>query len=159
MAMAAGFERIFEIGPVFRAFPFITARHDTEFTSVDVEMSWIDSHHDLMAFEEGWLRHVIAAVAAEHGDDIVRLFGTEVVVPSLPFPRVSLDAARTWPSHRATSIRAASGRWGSTWPPPSGTSSSSSPSTRSRRGAFTTCTPTTAPPTFGTSTCCGRGWR
>ncbi len=94
MAMAAGFERVFEIGPVFRAFPFITARHDTEFTSVDVEMSWIDSHHDLMAFEERWLRHVIAAVAAEHGDDIARLFGAEVVVPSLPFPRVSLDEAR-----------------------------------------------------------------
>ncbi|HEV2810891.1 MAG TPA: aspartate--tRNA(Asn) ligase [Acidimicrobiales bacterium] len=94
MAMAAGFERIFEIGPVFRAFPFITARHDTEFTSVDVEMSWIDSHHDLMAFEERWLRHVIATVAAEHGDDIARQFGTEVVVPSLPFPRVTLDEAR-----------------------------------------------------------------
>jgi aspartyl-tRNA synthetase len=94
MAMAAGFERVFEIGPVFRAFPHVTTRHDTEFTSVDVEMSWIESHHDLMAFEERWLRHVIAVVEAEHGDDIARLFDTVVVVPSLPFPRVSLDDAR-----------------------------------------------------------------
>lgn len=94
MAMAAGFERVFEIGPVFRAVPFLSARHDTEFTSVDVEMSWIESHHDLMAFEERWLRHVISTVEAEHGDDIARLFGTEVVVPSLPFPRVTLDDAR-----------------------------------------------------------------
>lgn len=94
MAMAAGFERVFEIGPVFRANPNVTARHDTEFTSVDVELSWVDSHEDVMAFEEHWLRHVIAAVEAEHGEDIARLFGVEVVVPSLPFPRVSLDEAR-----------------------------------------------------------------
>ena len=94
MAMAAGFERIFEVGPVFRAFPGIDNRHDTEFTSVDVELSWIDSHHDLMAFEEQWLRHVVAAVAAEHGDDIARTFGVDVVVPDLPFPRIPLDEAR-----------------------------------------------------------------
>ena len=41
MAMAAGFERVFEIGPVFRADPSFTSRHMTEFTSVDVEISWI----------------------------------------------------------------------------------------------------------------------
>ena len=42
MAMAAGFERVFEIGPVFRAEPSLTPRHAAEFTSVDVELSWID---------------------------------------------------------------------------------------------------------------------
>ena len=52
MAMAAGFGRVFEIGPVFRANPSFTSRHDTEFTSVDVEIAWIDSHEDVMAFEE-----------------------------------------------------------------------------------------------------------
>ena len=49
-------------GPVFRANPSFTSRHDTEFTSVDVEISWIDSHEDVMAFEERWLAHVLAAV-------------------------------------------------------------------------------------------------
>ena len=62
MAMAAGFGKVFEIGPVFRANPSFTSRHDTEFTSVDVEISWIDSHEDVMAFEERWLAHVLAAV-------------------------------------------------------------------------------------------------
>jgi aspartyl-tRNA synthetase len=38
MAMAAGLERVFEIGPVFRANPSHTVRHDTEFTGVDMEM-------------------------------------------------------------------------------------------------------------------------
>ena len=37
MAMAAGFERVFEIGPVFRADPSFTSRHMTEFTGVDME--------------------------------------------------------------------------------------------------------------------------
>ena len=73
MAMAAGFGKVFEIGPVFRANPSFTSRHDTEFTSVDVEISWIDSHEDVMAFEERWLAHVLGAVnetprRADRGD-------------------------------------------------------------------------------------------
>ena len=94
MAMAAGFGRVFEIGPVFRANPSFTSRHDTEFTSVDVELAWIDSHEDVMAFEERWLAHVFAVVAAEHGEAIGETFGVEVAVPTLPFPRLSLAEAK-----------------------------------------------------------------
>jgi len=85
MAMAAGFDRVFEIGPVFRAEPSMTPRHATEFTSVDIEMSWIDSHEDVMRFEESMLRHVIMAVNHSHG--------LGIPVPSLPFPRLTLAAA------------------------------------------------------------------
>ncbi len=94
MAMAAGFGRVFEVGPVFRANPSFTSRHDTEFTSVDVEISWIDSHEDVMAFEERWLAHVLAAVKAEHGEQIEATFDTELVVPAVPFPRVTLAQAK-----------------------------------------------------------------
>jgi aspartyl-tRNA synthetase len=94
MAMSAGFGRVFEVGPVFRANPSFTSRHDTEFTSVDVEISWIDSHEDVMAFEEAWLAHALAAVAAEHGEQIEQTFGARVTVPSLPFPRITLAAAK-----------------------------------------------------------------
>ena len=94
MAMAAGFGKVFEVGPVFRANPSFTSRHDTEFTSVDVEISWIDSHEDVMAFEEAWLAHVFEVVAAEHGDAIRETFGVEVAVPSLPFPRVTIEEAK-----------------------------------------------------------------
>ncbi len=94
MAMAAGFGRVFEVGPVFRANPSFTSRHDTEFTSVDVEISWIDSHEDVMAFEERWLAHVLAAVKDTHGQLIEETFQTELVVPSLPFPRVTLEDAK-----------------------------------------------------------------
>jgi nondiscriminating aspartyl-tRNA synthetase len=94
MAMAAGFGKVFEIGPVFRANPSFTSRHDTEFTSVDVEIAWIDSHEDVMAFEEAWLAHVFGVVAAEHGEAIGEAFGVEVVVPALPFPRIALADAK-----------------------------------------------------------------
>jgi nondiscriminating aspartyl-tRNA synthetase len=94
MAMAAGFGKVFEVGPVFRANPSFTSRHDTEFTSVDMELSWIDSHEDVMSVEERWLAHVLGAVAASHGEQIRETFGTEVVVPSLPFPRVTLEDAK-----------------------------------------------------------------
>jgi aspartyl-tRNA synthetase len=94
MAMAAGFGKVFEVGPVFRANPSFTSRHDTEFTSVDVEIAWIDSHEDVMAFEERWLAHVLAAVKETHGEQIASTFETELVVPSVPFPRVTLEDAK-----------------------------------------------------------------
>jgi nondiscriminating aspartyl-tRNA synthetase len=94
MAMAAGFGRVFEVGPVFRANPSFTSRHDTEFTSVDVEISWIDSHDDVMVFEEMWLTHVLAVVKETHGQEIEATFDTELIVPTLPFPRVTLEQAK-----------------------------------------------------------------
>ena len=94
MAMAGGFERVFEIGPVFRANPSFTSRHDTEFTSVDVEIAWIDSHEDVMAFEERWLAHVLGVVVAEHGERIASTFGVELTVPTVPFPRITLADAK-----------------------------------------------------------------
>jgi nondiscriminating aspartyl-tRNA synthetase len=94
MAMAAGFGKVFEVGPVFRANPSFTSRHDTEFTSVDVEISWIDSYEDVMAFEERWLAHTLAAVKETHGEQIAATFETELVVPSVPFPKVTLEQAK-----------------------------------------------------------------
>ncbi len=94
MAMAAGLERVFEIGPVFRADPSQTTRHAAEFTSVDMEMSWISSHEDVMALEERWLRHVLAAVQATHGDAIAEQYGVAVVAPKLPFPRLTMAEAQ-----------------------------------------------------------------
>ncbi len=93
MAMAAGFDRVFEIGPVFRANPSFTARHDTEFTSVDMEISWIDSYEEVMEIEERWLNYVLSQVAAKHGNEIQRIFGLETKVPILPFPRVTMEEA------------------------------------------------------------------
>jgi aspartyl-tRNA synthetase len=93
MAIAAGFERVFEIGPVFRAEPSLTPRHAAEFTSVDVEMAWVESHEDVMAMEEEWLRHVLTRVRDAHGATIERLLGVEVSLPPLRFPRLTMREA------------------------------------------------------------------
>ncbi len=93
MAIAAGIDRVFEVGPVFRAEPSFTARHATEFTGVDVELAWIADVEDVMDFEERLLAHVLAAVAAGHGEQISELCGTRVTVPAVPFPRITVAQA------------------------------------------------------------------
>lgn len=93
MAMVAGFDRVFEIGPVFRANPSFTSRHDTEFTSIDVEVSWINSHEDVMQLEERWLRYVLKTVKNKYDKEIKEMFNTEIIVPELPFPRVTMEEA------------------------------------------------------------------
>jgi len=93
MAMAAGFDRVFEIGPVFRANPSFTTRHDTEFTSIDVEISWVDSHEDVMAWEEKWLHSVLSEVKNKLGDKIEEMYGAEIRVPEIPFPRITMAEA------------------------------------------------------------------
>jgi aspartyl-tRNA synthetase len=92
-AIAAGVDRVFEVGPVFRAEPSFTARHATEFTGVDVELAWIDGVEDVMDFEERMLAHVLAEVATAHGAAIKEHFGVDVVVPSAPFPRITMTEA------------------------------------------------------------------
>jgi len=94
MAQSAGLGRIFEIGPVFRADPSFTSRHATEFTAVDAEISWIDSHEDVMQMQEQLLSFAIAKVKEQHGDEIKEIFDVDIVVPEVPFPRIPLLEAR-----------------------------------------------------------------
>ncbi|MDJ0338652.1 aspartate--tRNA(Asn) ligase [Cryobacterium sp. PH31-O1] len=94
MAQSAGFGKIFEVGPAFRADPSFTSRHATEFTSVDSEISWIDSHDDVMQLHEDLMVAGFSAVKAKHGDEVKALFDVEVTVPSTPFPRIPLAEAK-----------------------------------------------------------------
>jgi len=94
MAQAAGFGGIFEVGPAFRADPSFTSRHATEFTSVDTEISWIDSHEDVMALHEELMVAGFQAVVDAHGAAIQEHFGIELQVPSRPFPRIPLAEAK-----------------------------------------------------------------
>jgi aspartyl-tRNA synthetase len=94
MAQSAGFGKIFEVGPAFRADPSFTSRHATEFTSVDSEISWIDSHEDVMQMHEELLVAGVGAVVEKHGAEIAELFGIELTVPTTPFPRIPLAEAK-----------------------------------------------------------------
>jgi len=60
--MVGVFERVFEIGPVFRAEKHNTARHTNEYVSMDLEMGFVDDHTDVMKMLTGVLRHMFTRV-------------------------------------------------------------------------------------------------
>ncbi len=91
MAMAAGFERVFIAGPVFRAEESFTTRHLTEFTGWDFEISYIDNHHDIMDQEEGMIVEGFKAVK----EAMPELFAEKgLEIPTMPFPRVTMLEAK-----------------------------------------------------------------
>ena len=90
MAMAAGFERIYETGPVFRAEKFASRKHATEFTGLDLEFSYIESYKDVMKMEEEMLAYALKCVKEKYGDEIKKVYDIDVVVPTLPFPVMDL---------------------------------------------------------------------
>ncbi len=90
MANSSGFGRIYEVAPVFRAEKSHSKKHATEFTSFDLEFSWIESFEDVMALEEEMIEYGLRKVKEKYGDLIKETFGVEVVVPTLPFPRIKL---------------------------------------------------------------------
>jgi aspartyl-tRNA synthetase len=85
MAMSAGFERFFEIADCFRAEKSYTSRHATEFTQLDVEISYINDHHEVMDFQEALLRYTFKKLV-----DARAPFAENTKIPQKPFPRVSL---------------------------------------------------------------------
>ena len=90
MAMSAGMDRVFEVGPCFRAENSNTSRHATEFTSFDVEFSYINDFYDVMNMEAEMLTYALTKTLEEWGDDIKNIFGQDVMVPTLPFPVMCL---------------------------------------------------------------------
>jgi nondiscriminating aspartyl-tRNA synthetase len=62
--MVGVFERVFEVGPVFRAEPSDTARHLAQYTSLDAEMGFIDDHRDVMAALTRTLTVMMATITA-----------------------------------------------------------------------------------------------
>ena len=91
MAMAAGFERVFEVAPAFRAENSNSNRHATEFTSFDIEFSYIDSYKDVMKFEQELLTYMLEKVNSKFGEKIKEVFGIDVVVPKSDFPVIKLN--------------------------------------------------------------------
>jgi aspartyl-tRNA synthetase len=93
MAVISGFERVFEIAPVFRANPSHTTRHDTEFTMFDAEIGFINSFEDVMHWEEQWLAYILEQIKEKYGKQIKEVFNIDLVVPKIPFPRITMEEA------------------------------------------------------------------
>lgn len=85
------FERVFEIGSVFRAEPHFTTRHVNEYIGMDAEMGFITSFEDVMDELEKTMQFVLSAVAKNCGDDLVK-YGAEIL-PANKIPRLRLTEA------------------------------------------------------------------
>ncbi|MFQ5712085.1 MAG: aspartate--tRNA(Asn) ligase [Candidatus Geothermarchaeales archaeon] len=93
MMMATGFDKVFEIGPVFRAEKHHTPRHLCEYHSVDFEKAFIEGYEDVMRETEGLTRHYLNYVK-ENCQEYLELSGVSVSIPR-EIPRISMrDAYR-----------------------------------------------------------------
>lgn len=88
MMVGAGFERVFEVAPAYRAELHNTYRHLNEYISLDVEMGFIDSFEDLMELEEGFLKHLFRHIS-EKCDYELKLLGIQLKEIK-PIPRIPL---------------------------------------------------------------------
>lgn len=93
MAMASGFERFFTFGDTYRADPSSTIWHMTQFTTLDVEVSYIDGVSDIYDLEEKFLRYCIGRLSEEYGEIIKEAFGVDLVIGVKPFPRITMKKA------------------------------------------------------------------
>ncbi|MCI4355204.1 MAG: aspartate--tRNA(Asn) ligase, partial [Thermoplasmata archaeon] len=95
MLMGAGFERVFEIGPAFRAEPSDTIRHITEFTSLDAELAYIDGaeevRHELETVVAGALAHAKGRLTDEDNP-----LAAGIPEATTPFPRFTFAEVEKW---------------------------------------------------------------
>ena len=88
MLNIAGFDRVYEIGPSFRAEKSHTVRHLTEFTHIDVEFSFIKDEDDIFKLQEKLLVHILEHVK-KNCEKELEMLDVKIDVPKLPFPRIT----------------------------------------------------------------------
>ncbi len=86
--LAAGFDRVFEIGPSFRAEKSHTMRHLTEFTHFDFELAFIKDEDDVLKILEQWFVYVLKDINEKCKTEL-EILGKEIEIPKLPFPRIT----------------------------------------------------------------------
>ncbi len=96
--MVGVFDRVYEVAPVFRAEKHNTRRHLNEYTSLDLEMGYIDSYVDLMETETGFLQYTMDLLEKEYADEL------RILQVSLPktdqIPTVRFDEAKRLASEK-----------------------------------------------------------
>jgi nondiscriminating aspartyl-tRNA synthetase len=88
--MVGVFERVYEVGPVFRAEPHDTSRHINEYVSLDVEFGFIENHYTVMGLLRDLMAHVFTELKANYGPELAL---TEAVLPHVPEQIPSIDFA------------------------------------------------------------------
>ncbi len=94
MAIASGFDRVFEIGPVFRAENSHTSYHATEIEMLDAEIGNINSYEDVMDELENWIKYFMTELKNKYNNEIKEIFKTEVSDVSNNFPRINFYDAK-----------------------------------------------------------------
>jgi len=88
-AVIAGFEKVFEIGPVFRAEPHHTTRHLNEYHSLDIEVGFIESYNDVMDYVEGFFRKLAQDI--DEVEDILKEYNVQPIsIPPSGIPRIPM---------------------------------------------------------------------
>ena len=91
LMMSGGLDRVYEIGPIFRAEEHDTRKHLNEATSIDIEASFIDNE-DVMVILENLINYVYTYVAL-NGQVYLKNLGVEIKIPQLPFKRITYTEA------------------------------------------------------------------
>ena len=94
MALASGFDKVFEIGPAFRAENSHTSYHAAEINMIDVELAWIDSEDDVMDHEEALLKYTFSKINDKYREDIKKVFNIEIDNYDVKFPRITFSDAK-----------------------------------------------------------------
>lgn len=92
MVMATGFDRVYEIGPYFRAEKSATTRHVAEFTQLDIEIAFIDSQEDVFDLTEKMLVYTVDHIR-KNASDFLDNLNIKLDRPKTPFPRVKYTEA------------------------------------------------------------------
>ncbi len=98
--MVSVFERVYEVGPVFRAEPHDTSRHINEYVSLDVELGFIEDHFTVMELVQVLLAAIMKQMAQTAVTDLHLLDVTLPVVPQ-PIPHIHFREAKelVWQQH------------------------------------------------------------
>ncbi len=91
LGVISGLERVFEIGPVFRAEPHHTPRHLTEYTSMDYEMGFINDFNQIMDVAEAFLKNATTEILHKYGDLIEKYYPNALLEPVKEIPRMPLE--------------------------------------------------------------------
>ncbi|PWV36770.1 MAG: aspartate--tRNA(Asn) ligase [Desulfurococcaceae archaeon] len=94
MGVIAGFERVFEIGPVYRAEKHHTVRHLTEYHSIDYEVGFIDGLEDVISVAEGAFKYVVESVLRKETTKMIieSYGGSDILIPK-EMPKITMREA------------------------------------------------------------------
>ena len=93
--MVGVFQKVFTVGPVFRAEKYSTNRHIIEFQGLDLEMGFIDSFEDIMELEARMFKYIFKVLNEEYSAELEMFLGKDARLPELEcFPKIRFMDAK-----------------------------------------------------------------